>query len=997
MAVMRSTCNFPKLAKFAFCLTFLWAGLALAQDDPDQTLKLPPQEVSRLQAVLAMPLDPNALLTTQKELFQQKDMAAWLLGDVELRLSILREWVKIDPTIGWRLRNVLSNTPQRAEAYEIGHALIKDGIFRRPSDVVRLRTELALDYLQDGQVQKAQTLLDEAENTIRKDFKQLDGTSSGPYWRLRAEMEFHHARAIFLSRKGKLPESIESAKLAVAKGKESFANDGPIGSTQKVHGRHWYIKVLAALASQQSAAGLYTDADVALRQAYQFAKANGFSDEQLFGTYNAYADLRNASGQFNEAGAYADKAERIVLNQGFKKGTMPWIGTQNRKNIALVGADKWNDALVNFDRVDEEKARIGNKSTAGLRPDLRAFVYLKTGRAQQALPLLRGNLRWHANNFGEKHDYTALVRGSYAAALWKTGDKTQARTQFEQAVKVMTAPEGLSGDMAEDAYRLKVKKFIFQSYVEMLAETASQDQDDAALIFQLADHLNASSVQQALADAAVRSGVNVPGLADIIRKEQDAKNEMVSLIQYMTGQGTEEDKRRNPQVMEQMRARMREIEDLRKGYKVQIQKGYPAYFQLIQPKAPTHTDIAQGLKPDELFVSVLPMDGQTYVWAIDASGVVKFHRWDLGEKQSHELVDRIRKTLDVAGLGARAPAFNYAEAHQLYKGLLGPLESSLTGKTHLIMATTGALAKMPLGVLVRQAVTSAHPKDAAWLIKDMAVSQVPTASGWLSLKQFGKVPSSVQPLMAWGDPVFDIKTVQQIASVGAAAHVRSAIPTRTVQSSGLEQSVEDSYLNYSKMPPLPETRDEVVELAKILGADAKRDLILGADATRASVLKSSASGQLGKKQVVVFATHGLLAGDLPNLNQPALAMAASSNPSESPLLTLEDVLSLKLNADWVVLSACNTAGADGRAEEAMSGLARGFFFAGSRSLLVTHWSVESESAMQLTTHTFAAYKSNPSMRRAEALRQAMLKTMNSPQFAHPAYWAPYALVGEGGR
>jgi len=126
-------------------------------------------------------------------------------------------------------------------------------------------------------------------------------------------------------------------------------------------------------------------------------------------------------------------------------------------------------------------------------------------------------------------------------------------------------------------------------------------------------------------------------------------------------------------------------------------------------------------------------------------------------------------------------------------------------------------------------------------------------------------------------------------------------------------------------------------------------------------------------------------------------MAASKNPQESPLLTLEDVLGLRLNADWVVLSACNTAGADGRAEEAMSGLARGFFYAGSRSLLVTHWSVESESAMQLTTRTFSAYKNQPRLRRAEALRQAMLAVMDSPTFSHPAYWAPYALVGEGGR
>jgi CHAT domain-containing protein len=390
------------------------------------------------------------------------------------------------------------------------------------------------------------------------------------------------------------------------------------------------------------------------------------------------------------------------------------------------------------------------------------------------------------------------------------------------------------------------------------------------------------------------------------------------------------------------------------------------------------------------------MEKETYVWAIDAQGSVHFHTWTMGEKQSHDLVERIRQTLDVAALGNRAPAFHYAGAHELYKGLFQPIEKQLQGKTHVIVATSGALAKMPLGVLVRQPNTSGNPATTAWLIKDVAVSQVPTASGWLSLKRFGKVPSSVQPLIAWGDPLFDAKSAQQMASAGAAAVVRSVVQTRSAPTS-LDQAESSSYLAYSKIPALPETRDEVVELAKILAADPKQDVILGADATRQSVLKSSASGQLGKKQVVVFATHGLLAGDLPNLNQPALAMASTTNPAESPLLTLEDVLSLKLNADWVVLSACNTAGADGRAEEALSGLARGFFFAGSRSLLVTHWSVESESAMLLTTNTFAAYKKNPLIRRAEALRHAMLETMKMPQYAHPTYWAPYALVGEGGR
>jgi len=166
------------------------------------------------------------------------------------------------------------------------------------------------------------------------------------------------------------------------------------------------------------------------------------------------------------------------------------------------------------------------------------------------------------------------------------------------------------------------------------------------------------------------------------------------------------------------------------------------------------------------------------------------------------------------------------------------------------------------------------------------------------------------------------------------------------------------------------------------------------------VLRESISGELAKRRVVVFATHGLMAGDLPNLTQPALAMAGTRDDVQNvlaPLLTLEDVLTLKLNADWVVLSACNTAAADGKAEEALSGLARGFFYAGSRSLLVTHWAVDSESAVTLTTETFKNYQSKPTEAKAESLRQAMLTVMANPATAHPTHWAPFALVGDGAR
>lgn len=992
---MKTRSLFLCLCVAFFCLAEGVNIQVFAQDEAQQSLKLSEQETARLRAILDAPIDPNGLKSSVLEAYKQKDTAAWKLGDMVKRESILREWAAVDPNARWALRGFLAQTEKRPEAYELGHELIRQ--LKWPPDAVRLRSELARDYMNDSNLKQASVLFEEAEAIIKNELGNLNRRGPNAYWAARAEMEFNHSKSYFLIRTGKWQEAIQASKLAIAKSKEAMGYEGLVDARQKTFGRNWYIHTMAALATHQMSAGLYSDADLSLRDAYKFAKTNGFSDDHLVDLFNRYADLRNAMGQFKDALPYAEKSESLVMGQGFQKGSPAWIYTQGRKNVSLAGQDRWPEALTSFQTIDQEKNKLQNKSNAGGQAHVRGYVYLKNGKFSEAVRIYRNTLNWHVTNFGADHYFTAFVRGMYASALWRSGDLAGARLNFEQSMRNITSPEVLSGDVVEDALRKKSKKFIFQSYLEMLSETAAQDSKDAATIFQLADYLNSSLVQQALSDAAVRSSINVPGLSEIIRKEQDAKNEMASLIQYMTAQGTEEDKKRNPQVIEQMRVRLREIEELRKGYKVQIQKGFPEYFQLIQPKSPTHTDIAQWLKADELFVSVLPMENQTYVWAIDSSGNVKFHRWDLGEKQGHELVDRIRNTLDVAGLGGRAPAFNYADAHRLYKGLLGPIESALAGKNHLIIATSGPLAKMPLAVLVRQPAVTSNPRDARWLIKDIAVSHVPTASGWLSLKRFGKVPSSSQPLMAWGDPVFDGKAAQKIASAGSTSTVRSVVQTRTLQSSGLDQSIEESYLSYSKIPPLPETRDEVQELAKILGADPKADLILGTDATRASVLKSSTSGQLAKKQVVVFATHGLLAGDLPNLNQPALAMAASANPNESPLLTLEDVLSLKLNADWVVLSACNTAGADGRAEEAMSGLARGFFFAGSRSLLVTHWSVESESAMQLTTHTFAAYKKDPGMRRAEALRQAMLQTMNSPQFSHPAYWAPYALVGEGGR
>jgi CHAT domain-containing protein len=118
------------------------------------------------------------------------------------------------------------------------------------------------------------------------------------------------------------------------------------------------------------------------------------------------------------------------------------------------------------------------------------------------------------------------------------------------------------------------------------------------------------------------------------------------------------------------------------------------------------------------------------------------------------------------------------------------------------------------------------------------------------------------------------------------------------------------------------------------------------------------------------------------------------------LLTASEVTQLKLNADWVILSACNTAAGEKLGAEALSGLARAFFYAGDRALLVSHWPVYSDAAVRLITGTFDELKAHPEIGRAEAQRRAMVALMSDPSEednSHPSVWAPFVVVGEGGR
>jgi len=198
--------------------------------------------------------------------------------------------------------------------------------------------------------------------------------------------------------------------------------------------------------------------------------------------------------------------------------------------------------------------------------------------------------------------------------------------------------------------------------------------------------------------------------------------------------------------------------------------------------------------------------------------------------------------------------------------------------------------------------------------------------------------------------------------------------------------------------PLHDTADELCAVARDLKL-ARDDIILGTNATEATIKRLSGEGRLAHYRVVHLATHGALAGEISGTSEPGLILTPPTQQTEidDGYLSASEVAGLKLDADWVILSACNAAAGGAQGAEALSGLARAFFYAGARALLVSHWAVDSAATVKLITSAVGAITRDKAVGRAEARRRAMLVMIDGadPKQAGPAYWAPFAVVGEG--
>lgn len=563
-----------------------------------------------------------------------------------------------------------------------------------------------------------------------------------------------------------------------------------------------------------------------------------------------------------------------------------------------------------------------------------------------------------------------------------------------------------------------------------------------------ADALNAMSLRFSKGDAQ---------LAQIVRAEQDFLSARTAAYRRLDASVG----RADAKAVEATHANITKIEAQLAAQQAALRRDFPDYAALASPQPLAVAETQTLLGEEQALVVFIDMwqagkiPGETLVFALTKH---KTH-WLSVPLGTHALRDRVmalrcgldeeewatptkaRRCADLLGLTevpdpSHPLPFHLGKAYDLYKALFGQIEEMIAGK-QLIIVPSGPLTSLPFHVLVTKQPQTDLPatfeayQGVPWFGRSNAIVMLPSVSSLKALRQHARNgQATANDYAGYGNP-----QLQGDGSSCGAGKVPETCPSAdatpkpvasadngraTIRGLGGRRSAHASTDNvYAKgaaaeavleqvrsLCPLPDTAYEIKCTARYFKKNA-RLIRLAADATEADIKASSRNGQLARYRILHFATHGLLSGDVETMakrqGEPALVLTPPAKPADADdngLLTASEVAQLKLNADWVVLSACNTAAGDQPGGEALSGLARAFFYAGDRALLVSHWPVYSDAAVRLTTRAFAELDRDPKAGRAEAFQRSMIALMgdrSQTDNAHPAVWAPFVVVGDGGR
>jgi CHAT domain-containing protein len=993
-------------------------------------------EVEKAQKIIALPIPVSSDPVVLNHFYSRRAIAYQFLGRMNLAIADMRIAVDQYPTSDPRLHmrdltdlgvfeSLGGKNTSATETFERALNWQREKLSNLNGLRLTTQRQIINSLSAAGNFDRARNELVQQENLLTTLRRVPAYQTNASTW----ETQYESARGIFFLYQGQWIESERSLRKAVNLLKADYKKVKVSSTRLNEMDQEYRVQSDTGsgrgLVTQQISRQL--NLSLALLQQRKLIDSEYFAREatklslEVFGRNStdtgrslvALARVVNEQGRPAEAVLLAQAALSSLKEGGAAPDSLALAGARRSLGNALVSDKKYSQA----DKVFEEMAagvKLDPVLAQGFKTEDLDWILamLKTGKAQQAQMMAADLLSKTMKASGKESSELALIRAFEAISFQMQSKWTEANALYKVAIPVLInqARNDAEND-SESVRQHQLMAFILESYLQDLAYNAKTDSSQSAFFaaqaFQIADIVRGSGVQRALTSSAARSNIKDPQLANLARQEQDLQRRINTLSELLTGLLSAAPDQQLPSVQAKIRTDLDTFKSQRETIKKEIEKKFPEYAELVDPKPATVERTQRLLKPDEVMVSWYFGDNVGYVWAISKDAPVQFIQIPIGRAQMAKEVAQLRKSLDPGvAMIEEIPAFDVALANQLYQQILAPVESSLKGKKVMLVVPHAELGQLPLSVLVTK--VSAQPaksgipfsghKNTPFLAKEIAVAQIPSVTALTALRSLPEGDANRKNFIGFGDPYFSSQQEKQgnkqkgtqLATRGIPLALRSAPKTAGVSSAEL-----------ALLPRLPDTSLEIEEIAKVVGAGPD-DIYLHKQAS----VKQVMSMDLSNRKVVMFSTHGLVPGELNGLTQPALALSSPdvTGDKDDGLLTMDKVISLKLNADWVVLSACNTAGGEGAGSEALSGLGRAFFFAGTKALLVSSWPVDSVASRQLMTDLFKRQQENKGLQKSEALRQAMLAQIDQGgvkegsamkySYAHPLFWAPFVVVGD---
>jgi CHAT domain-containing protein/tetratricopeptide (TPR) repeat protein len=692
--------------------------------------------------------------------------------------------------------------------------------------------------------------------------------------------------------------------------------------------------------------------------------------------YRSLGETQKALEKYNEAlpiyQAVGDRSgEAGALN---RIGTVYWSLGEMQKAL-----EKYNEALPLRREVGDSSGEAATLNYIGLVYDSLGETQKALEKFNEALPLRRAV----GDRYGEADTLLGIARVEE-----KRGNLTQARQTIEQAVGLIESLRtNIAGQELRASYFASRQEF-YETYIELLMQMHKQNQDAVfdAVALAVSERARARSLLELLKEsrADIRQGVD----GSLLERERYLQQRLNARA---AAQVTLLNRKHTP---EQADAAAKEIAAITAEYEevqAQIRARSPRYAALTQPQPLGLTEIQQqALDEDTLLLEYALGEKRSYLWLVSQRSIDSYELPPRAEIEA--ATRRVYEMLTARPKRGTPPDPQFiAQARALSGMLLGPVASRLGGK-RLVVVAPGALSYLPFAALPSPEDKKRPAGDYEPLIAKHEVVSVPSASVLSIIRHETEGRQrAAKSVAVLADPVFEASD-PRLESVknGNPSGETPAAPASDVELSELTRSIRT--MNFSDaragFTRLAFSRQEAQSIFALTPKGT------GLKATDFSASRDLAkSRQLSQYRILHFATHGLLNSERPELSGLVFSLVDQEGKQQDGFLRLHEIYNLQLNADLIVLSACETGLGKEIKGEGLIGLTRGFMYSGAPRVVASLWNVDDLATAELMK-LFYQRMLKDSLPAGAALRAAQLELSGQKRWASPYFWAGFVLQGE---